>query len=400
MVRKKMKNILFTILFTSLIISGCRLSNQVKNNFIRVNGKSLKTLVEKAVNGDTLSNNNLNNLINLNFPVNNNFILFNIDSVKTFNGKKYYLVLLNNSNPVYNRFAVYDSLLNCYLIDKSLNGYLYESVLDIDNIKFVKLTENFNSKDVLALNRISLYRINSDSVSLAFKDFTKLIENGVIYTQTITSITPDFIRTILNSTAASPISDRQDVFYFNNENKRYISSAATFYNFVKKKVSDFNYNFQRPQIIGRKSMLAAVSSNLSLDTIKTTSNTKDIQGFSLTLTDNWETLRNRIIPEYLSKSSRGTIFFNKVLESSIYVIVIPKKDSAEMFIRRKLTRSVSGKYRIRFSDKITSGKYFVQYFEYSCGFKKYLLILKTYRDTYTEDRNIYQAIINSFKIDC
>ncbi len=395
-----MKRILLSLIFTCLILSGCRLSNRVRNNFSHINGKSLKALVEKAISGDSLSNNNLNNLIDLRLPVNNNFILFNIDSVKTAGGKKYYLVLLNNSNPVYNRFAVYDSLLKCYLIDKSLNGYLYESVLDFDNTKYVKLTENFNSKDVLTLNRISLYMMDDDSVTLAFRDFTKLIENGVIYTQTITKITSGFIGTEINSTDASAISNKQDVFYYNDESKRFISSAATFYNFVKKKVSDFKFNFQRPEIIGKNSILASINSNLFLDSIKTTSNTKDIQGFSLTLTDNWETLRNRIIPEYLRKTGKGTIFLNKVLGSSIYVIVIPKKDSAEMFIKRRLTKSVSGKYKIRFSDKITAGNYFVQYFEYSCGFKKFLLILKTSQNTYSKDRKIYQAIINSFKIDC
>ena len=395
-----MKQIVSFILFSSLFISGCRFSNQNKKSFFETNGKSLKLLVEKAVSGDTLSNNKLNGLIELDYPVNTNYLLFNIDSVRTNAGKKYYTVLLNFSNPTYNRFAVYDSLLKCYLIDKSLNGYLYESTLDIDKIHYIKISEDFNSKDVLTLNRLSLYRIMNDSVSLVFRNFTKLIENGVVYNQNITKITRDFIRTELNSTSASIIKNRQDVFYYNTGNKKYISPSAVFYDFIKAKILSFKYNLEKPEITDKSGMFASVRINPALDTISTTSNTKDILGFSLTLTNNWKTFRNRNISEFLKRNRLGTSFSNKILNADIYVIVIPNEDSAEMFINRKLTRSVSGKYKIRFSDKFSSGKYFVQFFEFSCGLKKYLLILKTSRSTYTRDRSIYQGIINSFKIDC
>jgi hypothetical protein len=395
-----MKQILLIILFSSLFITGCKFSKQNKNSLIETNGKSLKLLVGKAAVGDTLSNNKLNGLVDLNYPVNTNYLLFNVDSVITNNGKKYYTVLLNFSNPIYNRFAVYDPLLKCYLIDKSLNGYLYESTLNIDNIHYIKISEDFNSKDILTLNRLSLYRIGDDSVSLIFRDFTKLVENGVVYNQNITKITPGFIRTELNSTSASIIKNRQDVFYYNIGDKKYISPSAVFYDFIKAKILNFKYNLEKPEITDKRSMFASVSINHALDTISTTSNTKDIQGFSLTLTDNWKTFRNRHISEFLRRDRLGTIFSNKILNADIYVIVIPNEDSAEMFINRKLTRSVSGKYKIRFSDKFSSTKYFVQFFEFSCGLKKYLLILKTSKSTYTKDRSIYQAIINSFKIDC
>jgi hypothetical protein len=395
-----MKQTLSFIILLVLIVAGCRSSSKQNKTSAEIYGNNLHSLINKAVNGDTLSNKRLDNLINLSIPVNDKYILFYIDSLSSVKGKKYYFVILNFSNPAYNRFAVYDSFLNCYLIDKSLNGYLSGNILNINKRNYIKVTEDFNSKDVLSVNRISLYSINNDSVRLAFRDFTQLVKNGVVYTQKIAKITPEFIRTQLNSTSNSILQNRQDIFYYDSDSKRYVSPLAIFHKFVKSSINKFSYKIEKPEITDKNSMLTSINSDIFVDTTKSTSNTKYIKGFSLTLNSNWETLLNRPITEYLKKKERGTIFYNKKLNSKIFVFVIPDKDSAEMFIRRKLTRSVPGKYKIRFSEKITAGKFFVQYFEYSCGFKKYLLILKTYGSTYSIYRRIYQSIIDSFKIDC
>ncbi len=395
-----MKQTLSIILLLVLIAAGCRSSNRQKKTSAKIYGSNLHALINEAVNGDTLSDKKLDNLINLNIPLNNKYILFYIDSLKSVKGKKYYFIILNFSNPAYNRFAVYDSFLNCYLIDKSLNGYLSGNILTINKNRYIKVTEDFNSKDVLSLNRISLYSIKDDSVRLAFRDFTKLVENGVVYTQKIAKINPEFIRTQLNSTSNSILQNRQDLFYYDSDSKRYISPLSIFHNFVKSHINKFNYKIEKPEITDKNSMLTSINSDIFVDTAKSTSDTKYIQGFSLTLNADWETLLNKPVTEYLKKKRQGTIFYNKKLNSNIFVIVLPEKDSAEMFIKKKLNRSVPGKYKIRFSNKITAGKFFVQYFEYSCGSKKYLLILKTYGSTYSKYRSIYQSIINSFKIDC
>lgn len=392
-----MKRILILIV-SFLIISGCGLLNKSQNTFFT--STALRGLIEKAIKGDTTANNKLNNPINLNFPVNTNYNFFKIDSLQIQSGKKFYLVILNYPNPVYNRFAVYDSTLRLYLLDKSLNGSIYESVINVNGNFMVKILEDFLSKDLLTVNRLSLYKIDNNSVKLVFRDFVKLVEPQIEYDQKITEISAGRIKADITSTKDSPIINKGDVFVYNYSDKKYVSPNNIFYNYVINQIKNFNHNSEKPEITNKKSMYASVGIDLGLDTIKTTGNTQNSRGYTLTLTGNWKTLKNISITDYLNKKLKGTRYINEELGASISVIFIPPQDSAEMYLKYRLKNISKGKYRVRYSDRITVKKNFVQFFEYSCGMKKYILILSASRFTYKKDKKNYQTIINSFTIDC
>lgn len=394
-----MKQIIIILIFF-LFISGCSLINKNKSNNDVYNSISLRALVEKAINGDTTANKKLNYLVDLNLPVSTGYNSFNIDSIKIQPGKKFYLVFLNFPNPVYNRFAVYDSTLRLYLLDKSLNGNLFESVINVNGRTMVKILEDFISKDVLTVDRLSLYRINLNSAKLVFRDFIKLAEPNIEFDQKITEISADRIKTEITSTKNSTINDKGDVFVYDYSNEKYASSNNVFSNFIINRITNFNHKAEKPEISDKKSLYASVGIDINLDTIKTTGNTKDIQGFTLTLTDNWKTIKNIAISDYLNKEFKGTRYINEVLGASISVIMIPPQDSAEMYINYKLGKATVGKYRVRYSDRIATRKEFVQFFEYSCGTKKFILILRASKFTYEKHKDNYQTIINSFSIDC
>ena len=396
-----MKNIFITIFSTAVILaSGCGLFNNNKEASMPANSGDIKTMVLKAVNGDKTSNNLLSNLIDLQLPVLNDYNKITVDSARTFGGKKFYFIVLTFPNPVYNRFAIYDTTLRAYLIDKSLNGNVSFGTEELNNKRLFELTENFISKDVLKLQRISLYQIFDTTANLVFRTYTKLRTPTNVFTQTLSEISEDRIKTLLGSSKKSIIQNKADVFLFNPAQKKYVSQDSVFDNFVKAQVIGFKYKTELPAITDEKSALASTGINSIPDTIKTTSNTRDSQGFTLTLTGNWNTLRNFMIDDLLNKKFQGTRYINEVIGASISVIMIPSGDSAEIYTDYKLPNVKEGKYRVRYSDKILLRKDFLQYFEYSCGTKKYMVILRASKYTYDEYKTIYENIINSFTIDC
>ena len=186
------------IIILILLLTGCNILNKPAATAPAFNHESLQNLVLKAVSGDTGANEKLNYLVDLNIPVNNDYNNLYIDSLITKKQKKFYIVLLNYPNPIYNRLAVYDTALNNYLIDKSLNGYLGESVLAINDKWLVKISEGFLSKEVLQVKRISLYEINDSAADLCFRTFTKLVVPPAVYTQKISEFSEDRITTELS----------------------------------------------------------------------------------------------------------------------------------------------------------------------------------------------------------
>ncbi|HUX60908.1 MAG TPA: hypothetical protein VMV32_06320, partial [Ignavibacteriaceae bacterium] len=117
-------------------------------------------------------------------------------------------------------------------------------------------------------------------------------------------------------------------------------------------------------------------------------------------TDNWRTLKDVGITSFLKRGVKGTEYINETIGASISVITIPLADSAEMLINYNLDKSTKGKYLVRYSGKIELKKDFVQFFEYTCGTKKYLLILQASKYTYEQYKDMFQNIINSFAINC
>jgi hypothetical protein len=93
---------------------------------------------------------------------------------------------------------------------------------------------------------------------------------------------------------------------------------------------------------------------------------------------------------------RGDKYYNPILGANIFIAQIPESDSAEIFVKTILINVTQGKYRVRFTNKIEQSKFYVQYFEFSCGERKYLMIFETSKYTYEKYKTTYQDIINSF----
>lgn len=239
-----MKPIYLIILVTAMIVAGCS-ENKILAPRI-LSGNTLEALIISAANGDRKANDSLSGLIDLNMEEINLYNSLKVDSfyIDTI---KYFSVLIEYPNPIYNRFAIYGTTTNCYLIDKSLNGKLSFEVLELQDLKLLKVIEKFISKDTLSLTRISLYEKINNSINLVYRSFAELKRLKNYFYQTIHFISQDTIKTQILVPKKYKL-NTEDVFVFSYADKEYHSSQSLFDSLVYQEIADFNFETKKPHI--------------------------------------------------------------------------------------------------------------------------------------------------------
>jgi len=358
---------------------------------------SLKEIAEKAINGERIYNDTLGGLIDYSLPLNSEYNTLQVERIITPVNKTFFALLMEYPNPVYNRFAVYDSSLHLVLMDKALNGNIGLKTINLDNRQYIEINESFLSKDILGINRVSLFRIDS-AVTLVFRTFTKFSTPKNEYCQIITELSRERIITKLSSIKRSLLSNKSEIFMFDDKQKKYLSQGNIFINFIKAQDSAFKRVAEKPEITDQNSLLQSVGITKEADTIKTASNIMSKAGYYLTLDEGWKEIKDISLYVFANKLE-GDKYYNPIMGANIFITQIPGKDSAEMFVKTNLLNITQGKYRVRFTNKIEQRKFYVQYFEFSCGERKYLMIFEVSKYTYEKYKTTYQDIINSFEME-
>ena len=373
-----------------ILFAGCWI-RQADNSDKPRNGDEIRVLVEKAISGDTLANDSLSGLINLFYPVNKNYNSLNIDSIVTVSGQVLYTVLLEYPNPIYNKFAVYDENLSAYILDNSLNGNISFSSIFLNGDKYVEIIEHFYSKNHLRLSRISLYKLFPKSIKLVYRAFSKLNEPGNEYYQQIVELSPDRIRTSINSKNNSSMMNKGDIYLWSTARNRYVSHDSIFYKFIINQIKQSKGKSGKKEISSEKDALKSVGIITGDD------HQKD---FTLDLSGDWKELDNLKISLNSNTETKGIRFINANLGASISVVKLKPGDNAERIINNSLIHRQGGKNNLRSSREIISGKNVLQFWEYSCPAKKYIMILEASKYTFDKYRSLYQDIIKSFDTEC
>lgn len=250
------KNFILIIILSGIIISGCNFLKKEKK-YVYYSG-TIKNLIIKAAAGDKESNRALSDLIDLRFPLATDYNTLKVDSIRTGTGKLIYLALLTFPNPLYNRFAVYDSTLRAYLIDKSLNGYVDYKTDSAAGKVYIELDESFVSKDSLRLQRTSLYRVFDTTANLVFRNFTGLKTPDNDFFQNISTISEYKITTSIGSYSSSAIFNKSDSFNWDTNKDKYVSLDSLFDKFVINYIDNYNISPAKPEITDYKSAMQSV----------------------------------------------------------------------------------------------------------------------------------------------
>lgn len=385
--------ILLTVLFT---VSCNKQENEVQQ---KVSGPALHKLVIDALWGSEKANNNLSGMVNSNSPINAAYHRLTIDSIITKSGTKFYFVLIEYPNPLYNLLSVYDEYLNLYLRDNSLNGNIVTKWQTISAKQFLVASENFISKDFLKLSRLSLYKFTDEKFYLVFRSFNRFENANNIYDQEIKSITDTSIVARITSKSRSKINNKTDTFIYNSEEYRYISNKNIFSNFVLNEISNASWKIEKPELTIES------FENESADSISKDQNKKEnvkakMNGFLLPLNFDWNDAIRISIIEHLKSKLDGYRYINEKLGSQITVIPLPKGTNGTQFVKYNFGQFAKVKHYIRSTELIEAGNNFIQFFEHSCGDKSFILILEVSKYTYGNNKKLYADIISSFSIDC
>ena len=241
-----MKQVYLVFLLSLSTIFGC-FNNEIIEEPKVLDGNGLQALVLNSINGDKKANDSLSGLVDFEMDENISYNYLQVDSFY-LDSIKYFSVLLEYPNPIYNRFAVYDSSANCFLIDKSLNGSLSFEVIELQDLKFIKVIEKFISKDTLSISRLSFYRKIDNSINLVYRSFAELKTLKNQFYQTINFISQDSIKTQIQVPKKYKLSVKEDVFVFDSIEKKYRSNQSLFDSLVYREIADFNVEVQKPQI--------------------------------------------------------------------------------------------------------------------------------------------------------
>jgi hypothetical protein len=384
------------ILIVFLLIPAIACKEEVKETPFVLNGKTINTLIKNSLNGDENSKKILEGLFTFSAEL-KTYNKIDIDSIEIDNAN-YYTVLLENQNPIYNLFAIVDKDLNLILKDESLNGYLNLNFKKSGSRRFAVITEEFNSKDVIQLTRVSYYSLEQYSSELVYRQFTKIKTETKEAEQVVSIISDTAIVTSIFYPASITSKTSKDVFSFDVANNKYVSDKNLFDTLVYKEVRSLNIQTKNPQITDAESILRFFNgTDPNVSTHKISINEND---FEIILDSTWKNLGNITISNLVKQKLNGLKFINSKMGAGISLAAIAPTDSAENYFNEVLKNRDETKSVMRFSDKLIDSKNIYQLFEFSCPSKKILMILETPKSTYELNKVHYEEIIKSFLIKC
>lgn len=385
---------MFLAFAAMIIISSCK--SQVDEKPFEFNGESFETIVRNAISGDENSKNILDGLFTFDTKL-KTFNKIDVDSIE-INNINYYTLLLENQNPVYNLFAVVDKNMNLILKDESLNGYLKLNFKKSGSRRFAVVTENFNSKDVIELNRVSYYLLEQYSSDLVFRQFIKIKTPSKEAEQVISVISDTAIITSIFYPAAKNSKTSKDVFRFDVATDRYLSANNLFDSLVVKEIRSLNIQTKNPQITDGESILRFFNNGQNVSDLGNVKLSE--KDFVIDLDSTWKKLGSVTISNLVKQKVTGSKYISGKMGASISLAAIAPTDSAENYFNETLNNKYQYNSSMRSSDKLIDNKNIYQLYEFSCPTKKILMILETPKSTYELNKNHYEEIIKTFLVRC
>lgn len=391
--------ILRILLLGAIFLSGCKYI--FKHEAVRWDVNKFQAAVTAAMNGNAVYNDSLHGLFDLNTSSTDASNMVHIDST-IVNKAKYYTLLIEYPNPLYNRFAVYDTLFRLLLLDKSLNGNLSQKFTGNDLMSFVAVTEKFRSKDSIKLERVNLYMIRNLTVTKTLSTFVSFNDGASVLAQTIDNIDGTTINTSYSCQPANLLALSGDSYSIDLSSGRSRAANSELDIKVLQLIDAYAKQFSPNQLYNKELKNTSEKLDSKNEVPSENEGLVDKQmGFYINLTSqSWRLQKDVYITQYLNKPHKGFLYLNDAQGTSISVIELFYGESSEGLINYPLTQELKKVYVVRFTDKIVAQRNVIRFFEISCSTRKFLAILNSPRLSYDAHMNEYQDMINSFTIDC
>ncbi|MHC1737397.1 MAG: hypothetical protein AB9882_05260 [Ignavibacteriaceae bacterium] len=384
------------ILFLLILIQGCD-APEIPG----FTGERLSDIFSSSLRGDSAALAFTKGVFDPKLPPPGKWNMIKVDSIMTEGGGKFFGVILEYSNPIYNRFCVYDSLFNLMLTDKSLNGYLTLRPVQDPNITGFEVTEMFDSKDSIKLKRGNLYTLRGSAFELSFRKFTEMRLGENYLSQTINVMTSKVISTKLLSSKNIQLRFYEDTFLYDTEQRRYLSGedivSSKIYEFIYNYRDDSSKNYIRDEI----SALKSTGMQVTDDAVNMSNNYKDVlANFSIFLPNGWLFKKNVLFTHNVKKTMITTHFFNGDRSANLYVGRMRKGETSADYLTMKLDKETKGNYAIKYIEKMIVEKMWCVYYEFTCKELVFMIVIEAEEDTYERYQGDFDRMVNSFLIDC
>ncbi|MCE1188033.1 MAG: hypothetical protein LWX56_02740 [Ignavibacteria bacterium] len=364
------------------------------------NGQVLQQLVQSAFEGNQEANDTLGKLFDYTLPKVKSYNSVIIDSVTVRPHARYYYVLLEFSNPLYNRFAVYDSAGAVRMIDKSLNGYLKAMKYGDELTTMLTVTENFKSKDVINLTRINFYFLSKDTVTQALRTFIVFNDSIKQMYQTFRGFSHNKLMASLSTNSNNYFQKSENVYLFDSSKTRFVTEYTAFDDSVYSCVIMKKGKYSPYQIVDKKSALISAGMTPSVDSVQKYNNVQNKKaGFSLNLPATGWKIKKDVYISTKKKMIKGTIYANDDQGAKFSVIELKPVEVAENFVDYELKETLKKFYTVRCTDKIEVHRSYFRYFEIAFLEKKFLVIFEAPKISYQKYGDSYETIMSSFSID-
>jgi hypothetical protein len=369
---------IFSLLVCCLFLNGCSSDENT------LNSAKLQSLVLSALKGDQKANHQLSGLIDDIHFGRIDFNQLNIDS-SYMNKKYYYSLLIEYPEPALNLFAIYDNSQRFYLLDKSLNGNITVEWAQQGTRNFCFVQERFLTKDVLSIDRLSMYLVEDTTAGLIYRELSRLVIDKDTVSHAVVNISDNKIVTRITSRTNLNINNITDTFFLSQLSNEYLSKTDLFNNFVKQEVREFRWIPIKPQLVSNIFNKGKVLSG---------------EGYQISLDESWDKTSGQDQTKYLSRSLIADSYLNTSLGANFSILKIPTGKKAEDFCNYKFGESTVGKYKMRSTEVRQLGNNIFQIFEHFCDKERFLLIFECKKSTYELNKKLFDDIINSFFIEC
>lgn len=384
---------LILLFIISVLFFSC---DEEKLTNYEFNGKELNKLVNSYLAGDSTANSVLGVIFNFADPKLIDVNSMIIDSIVFGRQNTIYYLLLESSNPAFNLFAVIDKNKNILLRDNSLNGYLNLNFQNLNNKNYAVITERFRSKDTVNIQRTSLYEMEINYANLIFRSLTGFDYGKMKINSKIVGLNNQEIKMSFITEGTPLFKAKEDLYSFDAVKKRYISGNNYLRNFVIELINNVKPNTDLTEITD-KIYYERILSGQKDNPIITELSRSD---FTIFLSKDWREFENFTVTKYVKEEFIGYKYLNEKLGASISLIKMPDNKQADLFLEHQLIKKDTFEHPIRFIDLIEYGRLYVNFYEFSCNSKKFLLILEAPKFTYQSNLDLYMNIIKKFKINC
>ncbi len=348
----------------------------------KTSGSEIIALFDAYINGDEKAESRLRDPFELNILDAKFYRKAEIDSI-TLEGEKYYGLLLQHKNPLYNKFLLYNDTLGLLLHDKNLAGSLLLKKLFIGEKEFFSIIQKFSVKTIINVEKLKIYDVLHGRASVLFDNFTEVSSPSLLGIM------------VVNSAKSQPLSVSFKLY----------GSNATFkpvkIEYTEDGKLSGNLSNWKDLLAGHMKKFSTKEEIIPItDMLPKYYNTK-FDLLRMYLPEKWEIKNGVEIKTLFEEKVTGTVASRKNKDISVFIFNLSKNSPVRVYIKNISFNLLSDEYSYSLyaSDPVKEDDLLTQFILSRCENEEYLVAIRCKSDFYKNNYPLINYMINSINLN-